>query len=177
MENIGLLEKLFDEKIIRVIQIFLANKEKQFYLREIEKETKVPIATVSRHIQKLKKLGIIKEIKISKFKLYQLNENNDVRYLQTFMKKDVQILDLFVDNVKTIPGVQSIILHGDELKDRANVLIIGEDIDSGEVKQRVGQIKEDTKFTVSALVLTREQYEQMSRMGLYSGKKKSLYER
>ena len=175
MENLGLLEELFDRYTIRIIQLFLSNKEETFYLREVSKQTKVPLATTSRIINKLLKLNILKLNKLNKFKVYSLNNNTYVKYLESFMKKDVQILDKFVDSINHFSGIESIILHGDEMKDRANVLLIGNNIDTNAIKEVVANIKEGSKFTVSALVLTREQYDQMSQMGLYSGKKKILF--
>jgi hypothetical protein len=177
MRNIDLLEELFDDKLIRMLQLFLENKDKQFYLREIAKESGVPLATSSRLLSKLVKLEVIRLIKISKFKIYQLSDNEDTKFLRRFLKKDVQILDRFVQTIKVFPEIERIILHGEENKDRANVLLIGEDIDANEVKEVVAGIKEGSNFTVSALVLTTEQYEQMSEMGLYPGKKKILFER
>jgi ACT domain-containing protein len=175
MENLSLLEELFDKSTIKIIQLFLSNKEGNFYLREISKLSNVPVATTSRIISKLIKLNIIKLHKINKFKIYSINYNNDVKYLESFMKKDIQILDKFVDSIKDFPGIEGIILHGEEMKDRANVLLIGNNIDTNLIKEVVANIKEGSKFTVTALVLTKEQYDQMSQMGLYSGKKKILF--
>ena len=177
MEGIQILEELFDRKLMRILQIFLTNREKQFYLQEMSTLSEVPIATTSRILNKLAKLKILKIIKVSKFKIYQLDNNDNTKYLSKIFKKDVQILDLFVDSLKHQPGIQSIILHGEEKKDRANILLIGEEIDASNLKEAVGNIKTNHSFTISALTLTREQYEQMSQMGLYSGKKRSLYER
>lgn len=177
MENLRLLEELFDANMIRMIQLFLANKDKEFYLREVSKETRIPVATTYRLVNRLCKLDVIKQIKVSRFKLYKLNQNNDVKYLESFLKKDTQIMDLFVDSIRDMGGIKTIILHGDEAKDRANVFLIGDNIDAGEIKERIAHIKETNKFTVSALILTKEQYEQMSTMNLYSGKKRLLFER
>jgi len=70
-----------------------------------------------------------------------------------------------------------ILLHGEEARDRANVLLIGDDIDSGKIKEICGSIKEEHNFIISPLTLTAEQYDSMSKMGLYSGKKNILFER
>lgn len=176
MDNPEILEKLFNKSTIRLIQLFLREKEKQFYLREISKETKIPIATTSRLLNKLLKLEILKLIKIKKFKLYELNQNNDVRFLERFLKKDTHLLEQFVDIIKDLKGIQRIILHGEEQKDRANIFLIGEEIDAGKIKETVGNLKDKSKFTVSALILTPEQYSQGSQMGLYSGRKKILFD-
>jgi predicted transcriptional regulator len=175
MENLALLEELFDQNIIKIIQLFISNKGRDFYLREISKESNVSIATTSRIMFKLVKLNIIVLNKVNKFKLYTLNVNSNVKYLESFMKKDLQILDKFIESIKHFSEVDQIILHGEEMKDRANVFLIGNNINTNAIKEVVANIKEGNKFTVSALVLTKEQYDQMSQMGLYSGKKKVIF--
>lgn len=177
MQNLKLLEELFNKNTIRIIQAFLTDKERKFYMREISRETKVPIATTSRILNKLVKLDLVKLIKINRFKLYQINENDDIRFLRRFLKKEVQILEKFVDLIKDFPGIERVILHGEQKNNRADVLLIGENIDSDKIKETVGTLRDTSKFTVSALILTTEQYDQMSEMGMYTGKKKILFEK
>jgi ACT domain-containing protein len=76
-----------------------------------------------------------------------------------------------------MPGLHAIVLHGEEAKDRANVLLIGNNINSDKIKEICGEIKEEQGFIISPLTLTAEQYDAMSKMGLYSGKKNILFER
>ncbi len=177
MDNPKLLENLFDQSTIRMIQLFLSEKEKQFYLREISKETKIPIATTSRLVNKLLNLEILNLIKVNKFKLYQLNQTNDVRFLDRFLKKDTHILGKFVDSIKNFPGVERIILFGEDVKNKANVVLIGENIDMGQIKEAVGNMKNTEGFTIIASALTNEQYMQGSQMGFYPGRKKILFEK
>ncbi|MDP7141653.1 MAG: hypothetical protein QF362_03000 [Candidatus Woesearchaeota archaeon] len=177
IDNIKLLEELFDKKVLKVLKLFLADKGNEFYLREIAKLSKVPVASTYRIITKLIALNIIDEKKIKKFKLYKIKQNKSTEFLESFIKEDKRIVEIFVESASKMPNVESLILHGSELKDRANVLIIGENIDSNLVKNICGEIKEEYNFTVSALTLAKAQFEQMSNMGLYSGKRKTLFER
>lgn len=175
MGETNLLEQLFDSKILKIIRLFLNEKEGQFYLREISIKTNVPVATTYRFIKKLLGLDLIEEIKIKKFKLYKLKESYNIVFLESFIREEKRILDVFVDKIKIIPGVKSLILHGKEMKDRANILIIGDNVDSNLVKQICADIKEKYNFTISSLTLTDDQFNQMSNMGLYSGQKKMIY--
>ena len=175
MENVKILEGLFDNKKLAVLRLFLQNKERQFYLREIAKETKVPIATTFRIIGRLVKLELVSQLKINKFKLYKIAENENIVFLEGFLKEGKRIVQQFADKVKLLSGVEEIILHGDETEEKANILLIGEDVDANELKRICAAIKEQYKFTISSLTLTREQFSQMSNMGLYSGRKKVLF--
>ncbi len=175
MEEVNVLEGLFDKKILKIVRLFLNEKENQFYLREISTKVNVPVATTFRIIKKLLKLSIIEEIKIKKFKLYKIKQGSNTKFLETFIREEKQILDIFTEKAKNIKGINSVILHGKEAKDRANILIIGESIDSNEIKQLCADIKSKYNFTISPLNLTEDQFKQMSSMGLYSGQKKVLY--
>ena len=96
MDNVKILEELFDSKVLKVIKFFLVNKDKEFYLQEISKQVGVPIATVFRMIKKLKGLKIIDEIKIKKFKIYKCADNDTIRFLESFIKEGKRIIDNFV---------------------------------------------------------------------------------
>ncbi len=177
MEEASILEELFDRKIISILKVFFSDAGRQFYLQELSRLSKVSMASCSRILGKLSRLQIIGIVKISRFRLYKLQSNKRVEFLSKLFKKDVRVLRIFVEKASAIMGITSIILHGKESNDRANVLLIGENIDPGEVKALCAEIKDKYNFVVSPLSLTDEQYVQMSQMGLYSGQKKVLFER
>jgi len=177
MENLKILESLFDRKKLKILKLLLQEKDKKFYLRELSKQTGVPIATTFRIINQLVSLDLVQIIMISKFKLYTLIDNENTQFLESFLKEGKRIVQYFVDEVTKLAAVEAVILHGKETEEKANVLLIGEGIDANEVKRICGIIKEQYNFTVSALALTKEQFAQMSTMGLYSGEKKVLYKK
>lgn len=174
MEELSVFEELFDKKIIAILKTMFTDSSKQYYLQELAEEAGVPMATTLRILNKLHKLDIIEISKISRFKLYNLKDNKKVKFLASVFKTDVRIMDKFIEQIKDLAGLQKIILHGKEHQDRANVLLIGDELDSGEIKRVCAEIKEKYRFTINPLSLTKTQYQQMSQMGLYSGNKKTL---
>ena len=122
MEDVKILEGLFDKKILKVIKFFLVNKDKEFYLQEISNLVDVPIATVFRLIKKLKELKIVEEIKIKKFKIYKCANNKNVEFLESFMKEGKRIIDNFVELVSKLENVEEILLYGKASEDKANIL-------------------------------------------------------
>ncbi len=176
MQEQEVLEKLFDSKIIRILKA-LFREDKEFYLQEIAAQSRVSMATASRILHRLENLGIVSARKVSRIRLYRAEATPAAKFLERLFKEDLQILRLFTEKASQIRGVQSIILHGKESRDKANVLLIGEDIDPGEVKGICAEIAEKHHFSISPLSLTPEQYMQMSQMGLYSGTKRLLYEK
>lgn len=177
MDGAELLESLFDSKIISIISLLLHNKEKQFYLREISKETKVPLATTYRIIKKLVALKIAKQVQISRFKLYQIESNEQASFLSSMIKEKKKALAEFVNRAKVMREVNVIILHGEETETKANLLLIGEDIEIDKIKALTAEIKEKYEFTVSYMSLTSAQFEQMSSIGLLPRQKRILFER
>lgn len=178
MEELNVLKGLFDKKILSILDILVNdNSEEGLYLREIAKKSKVSPASTYRILKKLVEMDIASQKKIKQLKLYKSNKTKKTEFLYNLLKKDVRIISLFVDMIQEIKPVQAVILHGEEQMDRANVLLIGEGIDNAKVKEICGELQTKHKFTISPLVLVAEQYEQMIKMGLYSGKEKVIWKR
>ena len=177
MESQKILENLFDKKIMTILKLFLKKKDQQFYLKEISKQTKVPLASTHRILNKLVELEIIERTKIKHLKIYKLTDNEKTKYLDSVFEEKKTIIDEFVDQASSISGIKTIISSGREEKDKANLLIIGESIDNSLIRDIIVKIKEKYNFTITHLVLTETQYQQMAAMNLYPGKKEVLLEK
>lgn len=172
-----LLENLFDGKIVSILRFFLNRKDQQFTLKEISKYSRVPLASTFRIINKLVTLEIIQIIKNKHLKVYVLAQNDKTRYLEAIIKENKTIMEEFVERISEVQGIRTIILHGKIEKDKANILIIGEDVDNSLIKEALVSIKEKYSFSITHLVLTESQYNQMAAMNLYSGKKEILLQK
>ncbi|MBU0471876.1 MAG: winged helix-turn-helix domain-containing protein [Nanoarchaeota archaeon] len=177
METKELLERLFDEKKLRIIQFFFNHQEEDFYMREVAKKTKIPVATTFRIINKLKELEIINEFKIKKFKVYRININKNTEFLQDIIAQKKSALNDFVEKTSLIDEIQTIILHGKEEKNKANILLIGHNIPVEKVKTFVVEIKESYDFTIIDLNLEPDQFSKMSEMGLFPGRRTVLFQK
>jgi len=175
MPDIEILKQLFDKKILRIIDVFLQNKDKQFYLRELGRAADVSPATTYRIIGKLVKAGIAEEIKISKFKVYKIIINEKTKGLAKLLKEEVNPLEIFVEKTKELEGIDSIILQGEKTSKSANLLIIGKDSMSKNVDEIALDIKQRHGFNIDFLILSGQQFNQMTRLGVYSGDKKVLW--
>ena len=178
MEELNTLKELFDKKILSILDVLINdNSNEGLYLREIAKKAKVSPASTHRILNKLSNLKLINQIKIKQIKLYKINKTEKTKFLNNLLKKDIRVMNLFVEMISKLHGINSIILHGEEQHDRANVLLIGTNIDSAKVKEICGELQQKHKFTISPLSLVQEQYEQMANMGLYSGKEKVIWKK
>jgi 2,3-bisphosphoglycerate-independent phosphoglycerate mutase len=106
-------------------------------------------------------------------KIYSCQQNKKVKFLQELFYEQFDGVNAFVQKVSNILQIQNIILHGATKKAKANVLLIGQDIPEPQIKQAVEELK-IKGFELSYLLLAKGQYEQMAKMGLYSGEKRVL---
>lgn len=174
MTNGKILEELFDNKIIAVLKALINGNKEKYYLQELAETSNVPIATCLRILNKLEKLEIINVEKISRFRIYIPNQNKKMEFLVSIFKEDVKFLEIFIKEIKNLPGLESIILHGKEGKTKANLVLIGNDIDNTKILSACNMMKEKYGFMINQLTLTKSQYEQINQMGGYSGIKKTL---
>ena len=123
------------------------------------------------------KSEIIEEIKISKFKVYKIIINEKTKGLSKLIKEDANPLEIFVEKVKNLEGIDSVILQDKKTNKSANVLIIGNDDVSKKIEGITSDIKQKHKFNIDFLILSDLQFRQMTKLGVYSGEKKALWER
>lgn len=176
MVESDILENLFDQKILHILREFYAQDQHQFYLREIAKLTSVSVATTFRILNRLVELSILEQVTAGTTKLYKLADTEATRFLGQFVKRHKQVLQIFITKVKVIPGLQSVILHGKDEQERADVLLIGT-LDPEFVKSICGDIHMNYHYTITPLILSPDQYNQMNSMGLLPNKKFVLYEK
>jgi hypothetical protein len=177
MESEKLLESLFDRKILLILRLFIKKTDQKLTLQEISKSTKVPLATTFRILKRLLTLEIIFVEKIKHLKVYALNDNDRTKLLGNLLKGTKTIMDEFLDQINSVVGVQRVIMHGKEEKDKANIIIIGEHIDTVKIRDIVVNIKQKHLFTITDLILTESQYVQMAAMNLFSGRKDILLDK
>jgi DNA-binding Lrp family transcriptional regulator len=177
MRELDFLESLFDKKLVGILRIFFQFNSKKFYLKEVADAAKVSMATTHRILTKLVKLGILDEIKISKFKVYQLAQNEKTEFLSSFIKESVKVLEVFIEAISSDPAIETIILVGKESDSKANVLIIGENVDAEKIKIAASDIKDQYNYKITYITMPQQQYDQMSSMGLYPGTKKTVYQK
>lgn len=170
-----MLEGFFDEKKVRVLKVLVNNPEEKFYLRELGRAAKVPPATTYRIINQLKEMKIVGELKLKKTKFYHLDDNSQVDALKDIFEEKKTAIQEFTEFTSKLDNVLKIILHGEEARDKTSILIIGENIDSGSIKTKVGEIKDKYGVSIIELTVGEEQFRQMSTMGLFPGKKQILW--
>lgn len=177
MESDKFLEQLFDKKILTIIRYFLRHPGQKFYIREIAKATRVPLATAFRIVHKLVDLNILKKESLKTSKLYSWRDNEQTKYLSFILEQKQTVLENFVEMASKLENIEAIILYGEANKESATLLIIGSQINDHALRKLVVSAKEDNNFAIKHLMLTADQFNQMSSLGLYPKQKKMLFER
>jgi predicted transcriptional regulator len=173
--NREILESLITPSVLKILKLFLNNEDQKYYLREIAKLTKIPPATVYRVVGQLVDNRILQVEHIKRFKLYYYNIE-EAGFLADLLQDRKSAVTEFVKLAQEFEGVDMVVLHGKEDKDRANILVIGNNMDTDSIKRNALYISDKYSFKIILLTLAPEQYNQMSSMGLYPGKKRILFE-
>jgi DNA-binding transcriptional ArsR family regulator len=175
LEPTKLLEELFDRKRMILVKLFLDHPEQEYGIREAAKAAKLAPATSYRIIRTLLKLGLVEERRVKRLRLYRAAQNRETRFLDELLAVRKTAIEEFVEFTAQLAGVAEIILHGKPTKEKASILVIGENVDASALSRIVGDIKVRLNFTILHLVLAPHQYAQMTDMGLYAGEKQILY--
>lgn len=172
MNKKEILSVLIDLKKAAILNILL-NSSEELYLKEIATKSGVPIASVHRILQELMDLKIVQKKEWKTSKVYVCQENDHTGFLKELFTEPFDAVKEFVEKVKLFPEIETILLHGEQTKKNANLLLIGRNIDLSKIEAECSRLRQKG-FELSYLTLTQEQYSQMSKMGLYSDQKRIL---
>ena len=171
-----ILKDLFDEKIIKIIDIFLENPTKRFNLTEIANKSRINVATTSRILTKLIEKRFIKETIIGKIRIYQWARNEKTLALTKLLKKDNSPLQDFINEVSLHPRIKKIILESKQ-KENAKLLIVGSFIPTEKINKLCKKIKNKEKFTIHFVEISESQYENLKNFKTYDLENKIIWKR
>ena len=82
-----LLKGLVDDKLLRMLKLFLDDKTRYFHLTELASKSKVPASSAHRLIKQLVVLGFVMYDKLGKLKIYKYNDSEKSRKLEEVLKQ------------------------------------------------------------------------------------------
>jgi len=152
-----ILKDLFDEKIVRIINLFIENPQKKYSLTDVSNFSKVNITTTFRILHKLSEKDFLKAKVIGKVRFYQLNYNEKTKELTKLLKKDSDPIQEFISAISTHPRIRKIILESKE-NNTAKIIIVGDFIPQHQINRAIEQIKEKHNFKISYVEFSENQY-------------------
>lgn len=172
MSKKEVLHALIDSKRVKVCKV-VVHQTNEFYLSEIAKQANVSITTTFRILQDLTALGVLEKRTNKTAKLYSIINNPKFKHLKDLFYESFDALSFIKEKIAHNQEIHSAILQGSSKSGKANIIFIGTAITPKPLEELQSELKE-RKFDLSFMTLTKDQYEQMTQMGLYSGEKKVL---
>lgn len=160
MKRIEMLEKIFDDKTVKIIKELITVSD-IFYLRDISKKTGVSLATTYRISQRLVKLGIVEKEKVGKFIQYRVKKGEIYHELYALLSgEEVDPIKLFKTKIENKYGPSCKIFNTKDKK----LFLIGNNL--GDITEISKDIEKSTGVRLSILKVDDEQFKRMREMGL-----------
>lgn len=174
MSFIGVLEKLADKRAIKVLSVFAKKPDASYTMAEIQKKTKLPVATTFRMLKHLSTQGFLSVENVKHLHMYRLGQNDLTQTIVSLLYEHPEPLRIFLEKVEELPNVVEIMMHG-KSENSANLVVVGENVAKAPINEVVAQVLDRYSYKINHLVVEPEQYETMANMGLYPGQRTVLY--
>ena len=174
-----ILAGLLDDKLIRVISLFMKYPSKKFYLSEVSKMSVVNTATTFRILKKLVAEDLISMDVFGKVRVYQLGKNERVRSLAGMIKKEEpkkDVLNEFCEKVGMLPRVRLILLDS-RTHSGARLIIVGDLSSKERIDLICREFGKNKNFLVSYIELRTAQYDGLKSSRTFNMDKKVLFQR
>lgn len=175
MKRMDVLRELFDEKIIKVISLFLDEPSKTFSLTQVSSQAKVNIATTLRIVEKLVKKDIIEIDLIGKSKFYRLKQSEKTLLLNKLLRREEHLTE-FTEKIKEMVSVTKVILE-EKTSNEAKMIIVTTSPSQDKIKNLVDEIKKKFNFKIEFIEITEKQFSEMERLGVFNLNKKVIWQR
>ena len=170
-----ILMSIIDKKIGKILDKLFENPKKGYYLSQLSEESGVSLSSTYRILKKLCQLKIVKEEVVGPIKMYYLNNNQQTTLLGELINPGKSVIKLIKEFFSDILGIEKIVSYGKVSNEKATLPLIGKSIDTSAVERKKEQIAKEHGVLVNHIILTPEQYNQMSALGLYPGEKKEIW--
>lgn len=174
MAFLGVLEKLADDRSIRILKVFAVKPDVGFTMGEIQKKTKLPVATTFRQLKELVAKGFLTVNRVKHVSIYRLAQNDLTQTVTSLLYEHPEPLRIFLERVEELTGVEEIMMHG-KTENGANLVVVGHDVAKGPINDAVALVLDRYSYRINHLVVEPEQYETMANMGLYPQIRTVLY--
>jgi DNA-binding IscR family transcriptional regulator len=169
MDNLEILRKLFDEKIILILNIFLDSPQESFSLTQISASSGVNNATTIRILNKLIDQNIVDLIRAGKSKVYKLKQSQKTLFLNMLIKKEYEISEI-IEAVTDISGIEKIVLES-RTKHGAKFIFITSTEQKDKIDAIAKKMNEKYDYKMEFIELREEQFAEMEKFGFQMSQK------
>jgi len=179
MKEIDVLKELFDERIIKILNLFLESPDKNFYLTEISQKTKINISTASRILSDLASKEFIEFTVIGKVRFYSLKKNQKTEILKNLISgvedRAKGPIQEFINKIKEYYKVKKIVLENKNSQ-RARIILVGDYFPKNMIERICNEIKQKYDFRIEYIRVDEDQYKGLNKMRGHSMKKNIIWE-
>ncbi len=80
---------LIEKKTLKILDLLIKNKQKYSHLSEISKQSRIPVASTFRIINRLASINLVEVTIIGKMKIYRISLNNKTKNLESIIKYEM----------------------------------------------------------------------------------------
>lgn len=165
-----ILEKLFHSKAeVKIIRLFLNNKEDKYSLPEIAEKTKTDMATLRKEIVNLEKAGFALASKKNQKTYFGLNLNfiflDELERL--FFKATPSSADRIKNRIQKIGHVKLVLISGALInsdKGRVDILIVGDAINKARLLEFLSDLESEVGRSLRYVYMNNDEFKYRKNM-------------
>jgi predicted nucleotidyltransferase len=160
------ISRLFKSKArTAIFQLYFANTESSYYLRELERIFDVPVSILRKELMRLRAEGVFLSEKKGNLLYYRLNTSFPLfEELKSIVRKTIGVEGLLRDAVTAIDGVDTAFMYGSFAKGKEKALsdvdlcIVGH-IDEDQLIDKINTIEKSINREINYILYSPEELE------------------
>ena len=149
----------------KLITKLMMEPDRQFYIREISRETNIPYSMVYKELDNLEHLGIITSQKKGKITLLSVNKETPYyRDLRSLIMKTTGIYNIIQDQLRKHTDIEYLLVfgsvaNGEDTQDSDIDLMVIGDIPEIELIEEAREIEKNVGRELNYILWTRDEFE------------------
>lgn len=162
--NDATLEKIFGRNY-RILQVFLADPDKEFYVTEAANELNISKMSVFRILEKMVECGFLESRSDNYRKFYKLKDSHLIKFLKILVNLDSPIVIEFLRKFKSRSSL--IMLYGSraegiDLKDSDwDFIVVSDELDLVIINKNISNLERRFATQINVKLYTEEEYSEM----------------
>ena len=158
--------KIANSKVRKeLLNFYFINSEKQFYLRELERILKFPVANIRRELIKLEKIGLFKSERKGNLLYYPLNTSYQLyKEIKSIVSKTSGLPIILKESLRKAKGIEVALIYGSFAKGEErsssdiDLFIIGK-IDETGLVNTLNRLEKKIQREINSAVYERKDFE------------------
>lgn len=148
----------------KLLKLFVLHPEKSFYIREIEKLTKEPVAAVRRELGYLEKAGLLKSRNEGNLKYFEVNRNFPIYpELKKIIYSTVGFGDYLKEKLHNFDSIDIVFIYGSVARNEEgkqsdiDLLVIG-NIDNKDFHKVISEVEKETGREINYNLMSKQEF-------------------